>query len=63
MEIVKQTLDKMIAAAESVDHWLHDKLDKLRELRLKLDTFAAADGSDADEALVGALREVGNAAE
>jgi hypothetical protein len=62
MEIVKQTIDKMIAAAEAGDHWLHDKLDQLRAFRLKLDNFGSADG-DPDDALVSALREVGNAAE
>jgi hypothetical protein len=63
MDIVKAVLDKLIAAAEAVDHELHAKLAYLKGLREKLDLFASADGSDADEALVGALREVGNSAE
>lgn len=62
MDIVKATLDKIIAAAEAVDHELHSKIEYLKGLRAKLDLFGS-DGSDPDEALVGALREVGNSAE
>lgn len=59
MSTVVEVLDQFIIAAESVDHWLHDKIDKLKELRQKLTTFGAAELDGDEERLCGMLRAIG----